>query len=74
MHNVFQRIEKFMTYKEFSSHMKQLNNRQRAIVNDILYQNQKPYKTISCFSNRWYMGKENFHPHVYYIKHVTTLY
>jgi hypothetical protein len=61
-----------MKYKEFSSHMKQLNNEQKAIVDDIL--NQKPYKTISYFSSKWCKGRENFHPHVYYTKHVTILY
>jgi len=30
-----------MTYKEFFSHMRQMNNEQRAIVDDILYQKIK---------------------------------
>jgi len=40
-HNVFQRTDKFMTYKELSSHMRQLNNEQIIIVEDILYQKIK---------------------------------
>ncbi len=36
MHNVFQRSNDFLTYKKFSSHMRQLNNEQRIIVDDIL--------------------------------------
>jgi hypothetical protein len=36
MHNVFQQIDEFMTYKEFSSHMRQLNNEQKIIVDYIL--------------------------------------
>jgi hypothetical protein len=55
--------------------MRQLNNEQRDIVDDILYQKmQKPYKTISYFSNKWCKDKENVHLHVYYTKHVTILY
>jgi len=39
-----------MTYKKFSSHMKQLNNEQRVIVDDILYQKIKnPIKPIHIF-------------------------
>jgi hypothetical protein len=33
-----------MTYKGFSSHMRQLNNEQRTIVGDILYQKFKNLK------------------------------
>ncbi len=58
----------------FFSHMKQLNNEQETIVDDILYQKIKNYKTISYFSNKWCKDKENVHPHVYYTKHVTILY
>jgi hypothetical protein len=32
--------------------MKQLNNEQITIVDDILYPKKKTYKTISYFSNR----------------------
>jgi hypothetical protein len=39
-----------MTYKEFCSHMKQLNNEQRTIVDDILYQKIKnPTKPFHIF-------------------------
>jgi hypothetical protein len=38
MHNVFQQTNEFMTYKRFFSHMRQLNNEQKVIVDDILYQ------------------------------------
>jgi hypothetical protein len=41
MHNVFDWIDEFMTYKKFSSHMKPLNNEQRIIVDHILYQKIK---------------------------------
>jgi CRISPR/Cas system CMR subunit Cmr4 (Cas7 group RAMP superfamily) len=73
-HNVFQQIDEFMTYNFFPSHMRQLNSGQRTIVDDILYQKIKNYKTISYFSNRWRRDKENVHPHVYYTKHVMILY
>jgi hypothetical protein len=33
-HYVFQRRDKFMTYKEFSSHMRQLTNEKGAIFGD----------------------------------------
>jgi hypothetical protein len=50
MHNVSQWIDEFMTYKEFCSHMKQLNNEQRTIVDDILYQKIKnPTKPFHIF-------------------------
>jgi hypothetical protein len=41
MHNAFEQTNKFMKYKKFSSHMKQLNNEQKVIVDDILYQKIK---------------------------------
>ncbi len=41
MHNAFQQTNEFMTYKKFSSHMRQLNNEKKAIVDDILYQKIK---------------------------------
>jgi hypothetical protein len=41
MNNVFQQIDEFTTYKEFSSHMQQLNIKQITIVDDILYQKMK---------------------------------
>jgi hypothetical protein len=54
--------------------MKQLNNEQKIIVDDILYQNIKnPTKPFHIFLNKWCRDKENVHPHVYYIKHVTIL-
>jgi len=40
-HYVFQQKDKFMTCKEFSSHMKQLTNEQKAIVDDFLYRKIK---------------------------------
>jgi hypothetical protein len=43
MHNVFQQIDEFITYKEDSSHMKKINNEQRAIV-EIFY--TKKSKTL----------------------------
>jgi hypothetical protein len=49
-HNGFQRTDEFMIYKYFSKHMKQLNNEQRTIVDDILYQKikilTKPFHTF----------------------------
>ncbi len=49
-HNVYQWIDEFMTYKEFSSHMKQLNDEQKTIVDDILYQKFKnPIKPFHVF-------------------------
>ncbi len=75
IHNVFQWTNEFMTYKEFFSHMREMNNEQRAIVDDILYQKiKKPYNTISYFFNRWCKDRENVHLHVYYTKQVMTLY
>jgi hypothetical protein len=39
-----------MTYKEFSSHMRQLHNEQRIIIDDILYQKIKnPLKQFHIF-------------------------
>ncbi len=55
-HNVFQRTNEFMTYKKFFSHMRQLNNEQKTIVDHILYQNIKnPTKPFHIFltSGAW---------------------
>jgi hypothetical protein len=50
MHNVFQQTNLFMTYKEFYSHTRQLNNEQITIVDDILYQKIKsPTKAFHIF-------------------------
>jgi hypothetical protein len=40
-HNVLQRINEFMTYKKFFLHMRQLNNEQKVIGDDIIYQKIK---------------------------------
>jgi hypothetical protein len=55
--------------------MRQLENEQRAIIDDILYQKIKnPIKPFHIFLTSGVKGRENFHPHVYYTKHVTILY
>jgi hypothetical protein len=67
-----------MTYKEFSSHMKQLTNEKKVIVDDFLYQKLKTLQNHFLFFNRWCRDRENFHLHVhiqnmlrYYIKQIT---
>jgi hypothetical protein len=40
-HNIFQIAYEYITYKEFSSNMKQLNDEHRTIVDDILQKKKK---------------------------------
>jgi hypothetical protein len=50
MHNVSKQIDEFMACKEFHIHMRQLNNEQKTIVDDILLKkNLKPQQNHFIF-------------------------
>ncbi len=74
-HNIFQRAYEHITYKEFSSHRKQLNDEQRTIVDNILHKKTKNFRKPFCvFFDRVDRHNKYFQPNVYHTKHVMILY
>jgi len=72
MFDICQQVDEFVPYEVFSSHLKQFNMEQKDIVDDMLHKKSKhPTKSLHIFL----IGgtRKNF-THVYYTKHVTTLY
>ncbi len=52
-HNVFQRTNKFITYKEFSLHMKQLNNDKKLLLMIFYTKKSKTLQNHFIFFNMW---------------------
>jgi hypothetical protein len=60
-HNVSKQIDEFMACKEFHLHMRQLNNEQETIVDDILYKKPKnPTKPFHIFLTRGVGTRKTF--------------
>jgi hypothetical protein len=73
MHNVSKWTDEFMACKEFHFHMRQLNNEQKTIVDDILYKKTKnPTKLFHIFLT-WNVSTTNFFSHLNYTKHIMIL-